>query len=783
MGPSRPEMAGQSVLPPNNWEEKTHCTLSLNHDIGINPNLCVHCQCWNDLTHMMPYPSFGPEGQIFYPFEPWDFVLGEVLSLTPVDPSALEFRLLEDMTKAQNCLVCQTLLEGLQRHKPKANPTNIALHGVYPGRQFLKGLDQCEALWMDKFILAFFVAYPQGEHDNPTTPEPGLLEIELSYSDGLSGFKDIKLWDRRLVDVEKVKNWMSHCNDHHEMCDKRLFHRALPSGFLVIDVETECIVEPHYDINDYVALSYQWATATAYKDRDLMLLRSNKQKLQRQGSLSAYVLPEVIQDSMEFCRDIGQRYLWVDRLCIYQDEDDEDGLKQGQIDGMGAIYWLATVTLVASANGVGIGLPGVSSRPRLNLKNHGWKFLDFGPHTDFSTFFAEPEGADLIEPSSWDSRGWTFQERWISRRLIFFCNSHCMLNCFYFNDCEEGFKDNGTPKKEPDWDMPYGARFDILNAFSGVNEFSLENLQTRSLFGLPENYLFQSLLWVRTDTPFSIPEGDIPNGIPSWSWASGFGPAEYSAWDHMDYGNLVRFWYSENGTVREVVEATCWFDQSDTTAQVGMSVDYELNRFYEDTQRRIDKWTLPGPGIYEACPHHPREAIKHRQITDESRALAVKTPGCLAFNTTVVSLRVRVNEARRSEARETPYPGDIWRRYAISQGHKLAQQTTLDIIDEKGARIGYTFSEVFPTGHKLPPIAGEDFRCYAVVIGAYDWAIFTNGTEVTYGGKALFNRGKWSLIVMIVDRKEHLSSRLAIGVVHPLLWEKVRPTWQTVFLV
>ncbi|KAI0410879.1 heterokaryon incompatibility protein-domain-containing protein [Xylaria grammica] len=811
-------MARQCVLPPNTWERRTHCTLSLNHDIGINPNLCARCQCWNDLTHMMSCTplQWQETGTILY--KTWGFVPGRVRPLASADLRGLEFRSLEDMTKAQNCLVCQTLLEGLRRHESKTKPNNIALHGVYPGKQFLYGLDQCQGLWTDKFIVAFCLAYPQGEHDNPTPPQPGVLEIELSYSDGLRGFKGIKLWDRRFVDIEKAKNWMSHCHDHHEMCDKRLFRRALPHGFLVINVETECIVEPHRDISDYVALSYQWATATAYKDRDVMLLRSNKQKLQRQGSLSAYVLPEVIQDSMQFCRDIGQRYLWVDRLCIYQDKDDGDGLKQAQIAGMGAIYWLATVTLVASADGVGVGLPGVSSRPRLHLKNHGWGFLGSGMNNNTGVYFAAPGDDDLIEPSYWNTRGWTFQERWISRRLIFFGHSHCMLNCFYCGHCEESFKDNGTLKEEPHWDMTHGVSYgtdvrtaksalsdstdkafslytrsvhmytlrslglasDILNAFSGVNEFSVEKLRTTSLFGLPENYLFQSLLWVRTNTPSSIPKGDISQGLPSWSWASGYGPVRYSPCNYMEYGNIVRFWYSENGTVREVVEATCWFDRSHTTVKVGMSVDYELNRLHEDTQRRIDKWKLPGPGIYETCPHHPREAIKHRQITDESYTLAVKTPGCLAFNTTVVSLRVRVNEAKRSEARE---PENLWEQLASARGHARQQPTTLDIIDDERARIGYTFSEVFPTGHKLPPVAGEDFKCHAVVIGAYDWADFKDDTQVTYDGKALFNRGKWSLIVMIVDRKEHLSSRLAIGVVHPLLWEKVRPTWQTVFLV
>lgn len=739
-------------------------------------------------------------------YQAWQRVSREVLALASVNFSGLETWSPEDMAKARNCLVCQKLVEGLQRHDAKSKLSYITLLRVFPGEQFLRDLERRQGPWTDKFLVIFCIAYPKGEHGHSTTLEPGVLEIELSYSDRLRGFEDIKLWDRRLVNIEKVKNWMTDCEDHHgEMCNKTLFCRTLPRGFLVVDVLIECIVEPHHDIGDYVALSYQWATATAYEDRDIMLTRKSKEELQTPRSLSACCLPEVIQDSMQFCRDIGQRYLWVDRLCIYQDEIDVDGLRQVQIDGMGAIYWLATVTLVASVDGVGAGLLGASSRPRLNLKNHGWRLINSGMDDNFRKYFAEPSRSDLIESSSWNTRGWTFQERWISRRLIFFCRSHCILNCFYCYHCEETFKDNGTLTQNRDRDMTHGASFgtdvritksqlndsaytvfalykeavssygarslglvsDILNAFSGVNEFLVENLQTTSLFGLPEKYLFQSLLWFRIDRPSSNPKGNIPKGIPSWSWASGYGPIEYRRFNHHEYGNIVRFWFSENGTVREVIEATCWFDQSDTAVQVGRSVDSELNRYDEDTRQRIDENNLPGQGIHETCPHNPQQAIKHRRITDESRALAAKTPGCLAFNTTVVSIRVRVNEA------ET----------ATSRRYETAQLTVLDINDDEGARIGYTFSEAFPTGHKLPPIIGEDFRCRAVVIGAYNLARFEKETRVIYGGKELDNEGKWSLVVMIVDRKEHLSSRLAIGVVHPFLWQKVNPIWETIFLV
>jgi hypothetical protein len=56
-------------------------------------------------------------------------------------------------------------------------------------------------------------------------------------------------------------------------------------------------------------------------------------------------LPLSIQDAIYLTRQIGERYLWVDSLCIIQD-DPED--KAAVIPEMGAIYGNAYLTIVAA---------------------------------------------------------------------------------------------------------------------------------------------------------------------------------------------------------------------------------------------------------------------------------------------------------------------------------------------------------------------------------------------------------------------------------------------------
>ncbi|RAL00736.1 HET domain-containing protein [Aspergillus ibericus CBS 121593] len=104
----------------------------------------------------------------------------------------------------------------------------------------------------------------------------------------------------------------------------------------------------------YAALSYVWgATADSY----FQAKKSTIEALEAKGYLFENPLPATIEDAICACRDLQIRYLWVDRLCIVQDDE---GLKNAQINAMGDIYRHSYVTLV-DIEGLDMnhGLPGV----------------------------------------------------------------------------------------------------------------------------------------------------------------------------------------------------------------------------------------------------------------------------------------------------------------------------------------------------------------------------------------------------------------------------------------
>jgi hypothetical protein len=75
-----------------------------------------------------------------------------------------------------------------------------------------------------------------------------------------------------------------------------------------------------------------------------------------------YLIPRTIQDAITVTRKIEQKFIWVDALCILQDDEDD---KAELIDSMGEIYRRPILTIVAAAGqNASYGLPGVAPGSR-----------------------------------------------------------------------------------------------------------------------------------------------------------------------------------------------------------------------------------------------------------------------------------------------------------------------------------------------------------------------------------------------------------------------------------
>lgn len=129
----------------------------------------------------------------------------------------------------------------------------------------------------------------------------------------------------------------------HDCCvpDKETFQPLPGIKFRLIDTLRKCIVEGKAE-ETYAALSYVWGDT-----RQILLNDSTHRQLLMDGALDVGGLrpSQTILEAMALCQMIGQRYLWVDSLCIRQDNERD---KRIQILRMRQVYRRAALTMVAA---------------------------------------------------------------------------------------------------------------------------------------------------------------------------------------------------------------------------------------------------------------------------------------------------------------------------------------------------------------------------------------------------------------------------------------------------
>ncbi|KAH8880980.1 heterokaryon incompatibility, partial [Thozetella sp. PMI_491] len=156
---------------------------------------------------------------------------------------------------------------------------------------------------------------------------------------------------------------------------------------------------------DYIALSYVWGPAP--------------RKYLTKPNTVLGPLPQAIEDAMEVVRNLGKRFLWVDAVCIDQDDPSH---KETQIGVMGRIYRAAWATII---NVSGASADHPIPRVRDTTRFRQLQFSD-GERQYVSTL---PALNAYLRQSPWSSRGWVLQEGLMSRRCIYFTHSQVYFEC------------------------------------------------------------------------------------------------------------------------------------------------------------------------------------------------------------------------------------------------------------------------------------------------------------------------------------------------------------------
>jgi hypothetical protein len=305
----------------------------------------------------------------------------------------------------------------------------------------------------------------------------------------------------------------------------------------------------------YAALSYCWGSE---KDAESQFKTEKASLEHRCIALPSEVMTPTTNDAIALAKAIGLRYLWIDALCIVQDDEDDWSHESSQ---MNLVYRHAFVTFCS-----------------LNSDSCHERFLYRAPAVEIpfqSTIRRAIKGSYFIRLrsipdlhmdrtkltwdyalSKWNARCWTFQEKEMSTRRLDFGSLRMHFACAKYRWSEGDdapldrytlgvmeqmtlFKDNLISSKDlyDFWGsllQGYGHRSvtfdkDRLPAIAGLARMMGEALQDQYLAGLWKGDLQSGLVWFSGGTHDKLSrslETHLRNirqrnyVAPSWSWAA-----------------------------------------------------------------------------------------------------------------------------------------------------------------------------------------------------------------------------------------------------------------------
>lgn len=381
-----------------------------------------------------------------------------------------------------------------------------------------------------------------------------------------------------------VKDWLATCSSH-AFCRAQV-PQPLPKRLVTVRSDGRLVLTEHLDeIGHYLALSHCWGSV------DTTFSTTSENFAQRASTgFQSSEMPRNFRHAIEFMRRLGYDYIWIDSLCILQDDQEDWACEASK---MAQYYNRALLTLaVADAMTCHVGFlydrkhhtsPGIGGEDQ-----HYYCFRDV----------LQDEFA-LNLKAAINQRAWTLQERLVSPRVVSFTREQLLWYCRE-GEWAEGYVHNtwrshdeaklgwqkagyqidrevsnaywrsrsSDPHYQPYFDpdfvaeiwykciSEYTTRFlsrpsDKLAAVAGLAENYAEPETGQYLAGLWEYDFFRGLAWDRVrlskqnDSEASLyivekakraiatralkPPSQYR--APSWSWASVNGPVEL----HRDF--------------------------------------------------------------------------------------------------------------------------------------------------------------------------------------------------------------------------------------------------------
>ncbi|KAK1974445.1 heterokaryon incompatibility protein-domain-containing protein [Colletotrichum cereale] len=318
-----------------------------------------------------------------------------------------------------------------------------------------------------------------------------------------------------------VRRFLNNCLDHHDSCRLSPPEEELKLPSRVLSVKDDAgkisvkLVENDGLRGRYCALSHCWGPEGK---RPLRTLLGNL--THHLASIAWDKLPATFRETITLTRGLGIEYLWIDSLCIIQD-DKEDWLKESK--KMASIYRRATLVVAAvSSEDSSQGLSGTERLESLTFRVP-YSTEEEPPRGGYNVAASLISGDDIVGPLK--ERAWAFQEWYLGRRKVFFTSEGIKWKCDEL-ECNENGNDIDLELYETQsWfqcleeytrrrlTVPSDRLFALLGIAAENQKFRNDSFVPE--FGVWEDKLAEQLLWRPTGTN----DEDVPS-LPSWCWAA-----------------------------------------------------------------------------------------------------------------------------------------------------------------------------------------------------------------------------------------------------------------------
>ena len=274
-------------------------------------------------------------------------------------------------------------------------------------------------------------------------------------------------------------------------------------------------------------------------------------------------LPQSFQDAILITHELGIRYLWIDSLCILQDDLDDWTRESAHMD---EVYGHAAFTISASraADSSEGFLSDRSQRLYVSVP------MRTGIHSGDVVAFVLPkkyagdtQRCARLEDEPLTSRGWALQERYLSRRTLHFGRHQMFFECETHFEAEDSCSVQRFQRRRPDCPASRASSISGYEWSYVVEEYTRRNLtipedklpalaglarhfarsttvtpgaskeefvasSTGYLAGLRQDAILHDLSW---SLDAHAPMGVKPPmyRAPSWSWASFDGAVTFRA--------------------------------------------------------------------------------------------------------------------------------------------------------------------------------------------------------------------------------------------------------------